>query len=310
MQGELLSSNHIAELTRRASGHSRRWLLFEDDVLRQSYNKQPFFVQHMLAEHPLFQLDELFALCRRLPSDSVRVRAASVPKDADFDLSLDRYNQGLSLDEAIGHFEDRQAYIAINNPEQDLAYRAAIEQLLGEINLHIEPIESRINWFSTYVFISARDSVTPYHMDREMNFLFQIRGSKTVRLWNPHDDDVMSPAQRDQLLSSLHEPRPPYRPELDGKAMVFELQPGLGVHHPYIAPHLVTTGRALSISLAITFRNARSDVWRDAHLLNHSLRRLGIRPAPVGGELQRDVRKARIQRVLRQARGVVTGTGA
>lgn len=32
------------------------------------------------------------------------------------------------------------------------------------------------------------------------------------------------------------------------------------------------TGRQLSISLAITFRTHRSDVWTDAHCFNHCLR--------------------------------------
>jgi len=27
--------------------------------------------------------------------------------------------------------------------------------------------------------------ITPYQMDREMNFLLQIRGTKTVPLWDP-----------------------------------------------------------------------------------------------------------------------------
>ena len=27
------------------------------------------------------------------------------------------------------------------------------------------PIEPGMNWYSTYIFISTQDSVTPYHMD-------------------------------------------------------------------------------------------------------------------------------------------------
>jgi len=85
--------------------------------------------------------------------------------------------------------------------------------------------------------------------------------------------------------------------------MVFELEPGLGVHHPFIAPHLVTTGKQLSISLAITFRTRRSDVWTDAHCFNHRLRRrLGVAPIGVGNLAVLDAARAGLVRMGRQAR--------
>ena len=168
---------------------------------------------------------------------------------------------------------------------------------------HTEPIEPGLNWYSTYIFITAHDSVTPYHMDREMNFLLQIRGTKTVKLWDPRDPEIMTPAEKDQLLAQRHEPRPTYKPSFERKAMTFELAPGLGVHHPFIAPHLVTTGKQLSISLAITFRTQRSDVWTDAHCFNHRLRsRLGVAPGNVGSRGVIDATMAGIIRMGGQAR--------
>jgi len=136
-----------------------------------------------------------------------------------------------------------------------------------------------------------------------MNFLLQIRGRKTVKLWDPHDDEIMSAVDKDLLLAARDEPRPAYKPSFDAKAMTFELAPGLGVHHPFIAPHLVKTGRELSISLAITFRTRRSDIWTDAHRFNHLLRtRLGLAPLPVGRLPALDATKARLLRLSRHAR--------
>jgi hypothetical protein len=140
-------------------------------------------------------------------------------------------------------------------------------------------------------------------MDREMNFLLQIRGTKTVKLWDPRDPEIMTPAQKDQLLAAREEPRPIYKPSFERKAMTFALAPGLGVHHPFIAPHLVTTGKQLSISLAITFRTERSDRWTDAHRFNHRMRsRLGVAPGSVGSLGVVDATKAGIIRMGRQAR--------
>ena len=133
-----------------------------------------------------------------------------------------------------------------------------------------------------------------------MNFLLQIRGKKTVLLWDPRDDEIMTSQQRDLLLSYVGR-RPEYKPWFDAKAMRFELAPGLGVHHPFIAPHLVHTGPELSVSLAITFRTHRSDVWTNAHRFNHRLRRLGLEPRPVGHMAWLDGAKSAMIETYRRA---------
>jgi hypothetical protein len=308
MLGETISAEKYDVLVRSARAPGKPWLdLGTSADFAAAYNRRPFFVHHRLPEHPLFQLDALLRLCRRLPANQVKYRFGVVPVDTDFDKSLDGFREGLTRDEAIEQLEQRQAYIVINNPERDGEYQPAIEQLLGEIAAQTRSLDPWINWYSTYVFISAQGSVTPYHMDREMNFLLQVRGTKTARLWDPFDEQVMSSAQKDVLLTDRDAPRPTYSPLLDAKAMVFALAPGRGVHHPFIAPHLVTTGPQLSISLAITFRTECSDIWTDAHAFNYQARKLGLHPGPVRRSLTIDRTKAALLRGLRQSRAVWRG---
>lgn len=276
--GESLSRARVDELV-RAAARGERWLELDRGRFTTDYNRRPFVVRHRLPTHPRFALDALRALCRRLPREQVRYRVGAIAHDADFDHSLDADRRGLTFDEAIDQLEDRRAYVAIYNPERDPTYRPVIEGLLGELATETELVEPGLNWYSTYVFISTEASVTPYHMDREMNFLLQIRGTKHAELWDPRDDEVMSPAERDRLLAARDEPRPRWGDHLPAKAMAFELVPGTGVHHPFIAPHLVRTTSALSISLAITFRTAQSDRWTAAHRFNHLVRtRLRLAP--------------------------------
>jgi hypothetical protein len=118
---------------------------------------------------------------------------------------------------------------------------------------------------------------------------------------------VMRPEQRDFLFSHADDARPPYHDGLAAKARTFDLRPGLGVHHPFIAPHLVTTGPALSISLAITFRTPQSDVWSDAHRYNNRMRRLGLGRIPVREHAAVDLAKAGVIRAIRKARSAVKG---
>lgn len=297
--GEFISPGQVAALVAQARGAGERWLELDPERMRVSYNQEPFLVSHRLADHPKFTLTALFALCRRLGRQQVFCRAGKVPIDAEFDSSLGVYNRGFRLADAIEHLEEKQAYIVIYNPERDAEYRPIIAGLLGELASHTERVEPGMNWYSTYIFISAQDSVTPYHMDREMNFLLQVRGRKTVRLWDPFDEEIMTPAEKDLLLSYIGG-RPRYRPEFESKAMIFQLEPGLGVHHPFIAPHLVHTGAALSISLAITFRTRRSDMWSNAHRFNQRLRRFGVEPRSVGRNAFVDQTKGALFNTLRR----------
>lgn len=302
MLGEFVSADQYAGLVARTRKAPVSWLDLKPDTLKSSYNLRPYLVEHRLAEHPRFSLDPLFALCRRLPEEQVKFRFGVVPGHTHFDSSFERYRKELTLDDAIDRLEEKQAYIVIYNPERDPDYQPVIEGLLGEIAVQIRERDPAINWYSTYIFISAHDSVTPYHMDREMNFLFQVRGTKTVRLWDPFDDEVMTPTQKDLLFAATDPCRPPYRDAFLEKAMIFELKPGLGVHHPFIAPHLVHTGPNVSISFALTFRTRQSDIWTAAHRFNHHLRKFGLRPTSVRRNPLLDRAKAGLQRIAQRAR--------
>lgn len=296
MLGQLINSRQYRELLARGRAEMAPAIEFEPEVVRDCYNRKPFLIRHGLARQPQFSLTSLFALCRRLPSEQILFRVGKIPGDAELDSSYSRYRCDLSLDDTLDHFEENQAYICINNPERDNEFKPVIEGLLAEIAAQIDPMEPWMSWYSTYVFISTRDSVTPYHMDREMNFLLQIQGEKTVYLWNPSDNDIMSPAEKDFLLAHVGG-RPAYKDSFEPKAMAFHLQPGLGVHHPFIAPHRVHTGPELSISLALTFRTRLSDTWTDAHRFNAKMRRFGLHPSPVGRSAMTDSTKSGLARV-------------
>jgi hypothetical protein len=282
MLGEFVTRGASASLAARGRQARQRLLDLDPETVRSDYNVRPFLLQHHLAEHPgFFSLPALFDLCRRMPRDQVQYRVGAIPGDANFDTSYARYGEGLSFDRVLDRFEESRAYICIYNPERDPVYRPVLEGLLAEVAAAIEGVDPVITWYSTYVFLSTRDSVTPYHMDREMNFLLQVLGEKQVMLWDPHDEEIMSEPDKDRLLAAFESRRPVYKPSFEAKAMRYDLKPGLGVHHPFIAPHRVHTGSALSISLAFTFRTQTSDRWTRAHAFNHLMRRCGLSPSAI-----------------------------
>lgn len=302
MLGEFVSPEQYARLLQRGQQQPQHWLQFDAAQMQSHYNRQPFLLEHRLNQHPLFEIAPLFDLARRLPGRQVKFRRGDIAPDADFDASFRPPGDDLTLDHLLAQFEPLHGYICINNPEQDALYRPQIEGLLAEIAAHIHPLDPHITWYSTYVFISAQGAVTPYHMDREMNFLLQIRGEKTADLWDQADPVIMSPSQKDRLLA-YDGARPPYKPEFEARARHFALRPGLGVHHPFIAPHRVWTHSDLSVSLALTFRTRQSDRLTAAHQFNTRLRRIGLQnPKPVGESAWVDGAKALSLHTLQRLR--------
>jgi hypothetical protein len=280
-----------------------------DSVIAEHYNRRGFIVSHSLADHPLTCFPALRSLAKRLHPQQIKYRAGQIPGDAEFDSAHVRYRGSLTREEAIDLLVERNVWLAIYNPERDSAYARLVRQLVAQIAAAIAPIDGAITWYSAYFFLSAQNSVTPYHADREMNFLLQIEGRKLVKLWDGMDDSVMSSRERDHLLA-VPDQRPAYRPELDALAGSFHIAPGTGVHHPFIAPHLVVTESDLSISLAMTFRTERSDRWTTTHNVNHGMRRFGLNPRPVRKNSLVDSAKVNLAgsvRTLRRAWDTVRG---
>lgn len=277
----------------------RRFFDFSTTKLVDHYNREAFSFSHNLCNEPLLQFDNLCELCKRLPSDNIKFRRGQIPKDANFDLSCGRFNEGLTLQSVIQNFDQYGSYIAIYFPETDPEYKQLIEGLIAEIYHNVFTLDSPITWYATYIFMSTNQSVTPYHMDREMNFLLQIQGKKHAQLWRGYDDRVMTSSERDTLLTDWTRSRPTYKPALDKLSKDFELRPGIGLHHPFIAPHLISTTSERSISLAITYRTELSDYWTDAHNYNYYMRKLGLTPWPVGANNRTDKTKAMLMRAAR-----------
>ena len=266
-----------------------KWFDFDSKEFGTDYNKLAFSFNHSLHENELFELESIYRLCSKLPKDLVKIRTGKVPKDTNFDSSLMTFASKAELADDFSNVVEDQLYIAIYNPEINSDYRALILGLLQEIAAAKGDVDGEINWYSSYIFVSAMQTLTPYHMDREMNFLSQIRGEKKAKLWDPQDDDVMSEADRDRLFGSYSEDaRPIYHPGLESKAKQFDLRPGMGIHYPLIAPHLIETKSEISISFALTYRTERSDMWSNAHRMNYKMRQLGLQPSRVGPSILKD----------------------
>lgn len=265
---------------------------FDRDAVGRSFNKEPFVVDHDLVGHPLFDLPRLVELSCSLPADRVEYNAGDLPVTQD---PTQTPQNGLSVQETIRRIEECRSWMVLKNVESDPDYRRLLEECLAPMREFCPDMRTQ----EAFVFISSPGAVTPYHIDPECNFLLQVRGTKTVRMFPPEDRSILSEESLERFYAGGSRNLLDLRPESEKKAWVFELEPGKGLHFPVTAPHWVKNGPAVSISFSITFRTDSSDRREILYRINHRMRKIGLRPKPVGRSASVDNAKHRLFQVAR-----------
>ncbi len=235
------------------------------------FNRRPFLVRHALADHPAFRLERLIDLARRLPPERVEYNAGDLPLTQDPRLTP---RTGLSVEETIRRITDCRSWMVMKRVEDDPEYQRVLDDCLDEIGPLVPGMRTR----RSFIFVSSPGSVTPYHIDHEYNFLLQIRGHKSISIF---DRSVLSEEQIERFYRGEHR-NLVFHERHAQTALSFELGPGDGVHVPVNAPHYVLNGAEVSISFSITFRTPEGDRRSAVYVANDRLRRLGITPRPVG----------------------------
>jgi hypothetical protein len=273
------------------------WLQIDAASFGEHFDRRPFLIRHRLGEHPLFSLKRLLELGCALPADRVEYNAGDVP------VSLDPRNTprtGLSIEETIRRIEECRSWMVLKNVEQDPEYRALLDACLDQVQEHSESLWPGMHMREGFIFVSSPDSVTPYHMDPEHNFLLQVRGRKKISLFDGGDRDLLSERELEAFYGRGHR-NLVFDAANQSKAKVFELAPGDGLYFPATWPHWVRNGPEVSVSFSITARTTSSDRREILYRVNHQLRRLKLRPRPVGDSALADGAKYLVFRTLRGA---------
>lgn len=257
------------------------------ETFRTHFNRKPFKIGHRLADHELFSLPRLVELAQRLPHTMVEYNAGNLPVSQDPGSTP---RNGLSTEETIRRIEECQSWMVLKNVELDGEYRTLLDECLDAIEPYSQPSAPGMYQREGFIFISSPDSVTPFHIDPENNFLLQIRGTKEVHLFDAGDRTVLPERDIEAFFTGAHR-NLVYKEEFLSRGQKFDLVPGEGLHFPVIAPHWVKNGPAVSISFSITFRTSSSESRAALYRLNSRLRRFGLRPSPVGRSPRRDALK-------------------
>jgi Cupin-like domain len=271
------------------------YLTIDRDVFWPRFNARSCFVHHQLCDHPLLAVPRLLELARWLPSRYVRINSGNVPVNATPDQIP---GTGLSLEASFERLEDSDTRIMLKKIELHPEYRDLLHTCLGELEALGHPATRGIRSREGYVFLSAPNMITPYHMDPEINFLLQIRGRKVFYVLPGDDRSILSEQDIELFYTGKHHSLT-FKEEAKQRAAVFDMAPGDGVHIPVNHPHWVTTGNEVTISFALTLQTSETHRRGTIYAANHYLRRCGLKPTPFGHSAVRDFLKHQSYRLWR-----------
>jgi len=165
------------------------------------FTREPFLIRHHLSDHPLFQIERLLELAKALPPENIEYNAGQLPLSVDPNMTP---MNGLSVAETIERIQTCKSWMAIKYVENDPKYRDLLHACLDEVRPHSEPIAPGMQKAHGFIFLSSPNSVTPYHIDPEHNFLLQIRGGKTIGMYDGRDKTLLTEQNLEGFYSDKH----------------------------------------------------------------------------------------------------------
>jgi hypothetical protein len=278
------------------------------EVFKENFNLLPHEIRHTLADNSLFQLPALAELAQRI---AIRKDPHHPRGDAYFDYEADNKivrpdPAQTDIAELVKEIERGKTWVILKHIEREPGYRGIFENCICDLlGLAGKNIVKSIKWFEAILFITSPNRVTEYHIDRECSWLLQIRGNKDIHFFDRADKDVLPDEELERYwmvdnLSTV------YKQQYESRAIVFNMQPGTGVHNPVNTPHWLKNGNNVSISLSINFQ-FHEYAWENLFKANYYLRRAGLTPASPGKYPLADRVKSHTYTAVQNVRRTVKG---
>ena len=268
-------------------------LEIDPEGYRAAFGDHPFAITHNLADHPLLTVGRVAQLADALPVDSVEHNLGNVDK-------LVPGGEAPKLDQTPGQvareIETNGSWMVLKNIEQDPSYNALLDEALNDVADYAQA-EGGMSGREGFIFLSAPNSMTPAHIDPEHNFLLQIRSTKVMNAGRFPDAET----EQTELERYYHGGHRNIAWE-PADSQAFDLQPGAGVYMPPHAPHWVTSGPTVSVSLSVTFRTPATERAARVNIANAHLRKLKLSPRPAGDNERTDRIKAGLARSYQKLR--------
>jgi hypothetical protein len=268
------------------------WITTDSELLSSKFDREHFEITHTLTEHPLLQIPELMELAER----TLQTRPAGIYYDAG-DIRVDqRWDQmpkkQFSVVETMKRIETCGAWLLFKDVQRDPEYRAFLGSGWHKIKAKIgHNLESQILREDALIFVTSPKRIATYHIDRECSFLLQIKGTKTIHIFDRTDREVL-PEEEIERFWTVDNNAPVYKPQFQARAISYKLRAGTGVHIPVNCPHWVENDDNISVSLNVNVQ-FKDTLRANTYRANHALRALGLTPRPPGQSAAVDYFKSR-----------------
>ena len=240
-------------------------------------------VRHRISDHPLLQIDSLVQLSSRLAKfGRIRTHSNEAYAGTAFNHAPMLYPNQRPPEETLANIASAKAWMSLLNVQTDDIYRGLVDEVLDDLKPGIDRIDPGMTYRGGWIFVTSPNTVTPFHMDKEHNFILQIKGKKRLLVWEPDDIEVLSEEARDLFHANHSRDLVTWREEARARAHVFELEPGMGAYMPQTAPHLVENGDNASITVSFTYYTNSTRRKSRLHSLHQRMRGMGLSPSPVG----------------------------
>jgi len=269
----------------------------DQELLRRSFDREPFGFRHNLSEIDIFEFDSLRALAEKYRLYDYYV-ASSAPSPGTRFYGLPKVNYKLPH-EALDHLESNPCRVLLKRPEKyDPRFRELLDALFRQvIDLRGGLGGEKVARLEGAILITSAATTTPFHFDPEIGFFSQIEGDKTYHVYSPRtlSETELEPfytrgaVDIGQVDLEGREPSHEY---------AFDLSPGKGLHQPQNAPHWVETCNSRSISYTFVFETNATRARGRVRAFNYYQRKLKLDPALPGTHPTVDYLKAGTMRVV------------
>lgn len=297
----------------KASIHTTGLRVWVDDAASFSTHRVQT-IQHDFHLHPLMQLPELAKLAKEL---AVTGQCRFIKPDTEQGSPFNHESEdpeGRAIEEVFRRIDEPGSWVALYNVQSHPAYRGFLAEVTASVRSLVDPQQPGMFLVDGFIFISAPPSVTPFHIDRENNFWLQMKGRKTMNVWDHTDRQVVSAGAVDGFVVHGDLEKVRLQDGMRARSHEFDVGPGDGVYFPSTSPHMtrsdagwVRPGDGVSISVGVVFCTRHTRRSANIHVFNQFLRGRGLSPREPGLSVWLDRLKYPCARALVWARKTFRG---
>lgn len=236
------------------------------------YGAAPVFASHSLARLGGYDDASLISILDSVPRADLEVFAMDVdPDDPDRWFPVDATGvRGADILEAVrvGRFWVN----AIGIDRVHVATSSLIRGVYGDLAERVPALAGSIPPYATLA-ISSPGAIEHYRFDAEDRMLWHLRGIKHLFVYPASLRHVVPVEHQEAIFAGVADRTVPYVPSYDVHAVHYELRPGDVVSWPHGAPHRVTNGDELAVTLSSVVHSPASARRLSTYSANRYLRR-------------------------------------